>query len=59
MTRLPHHPSSEHPNNIWWRVQTMELIVIQFSPHSYDLSLLGQKILLSTFFSNTLNMSFP
>jgi hypothetical protein len=34
MPRPSHPPWFNDPNNIWWRVQNMELCVMQFSPWS-------------------------
>jgi hypothetical protein len=31
MHRPSHPPWFDHPNNIWWRVQIMELLIMQFS----------------------------
>jgi hypothetical protein len=52
MSQQSHHPWFDHPNNIWWRLQIMELLKMAsclFMP-------LGPNILLSTLFSNTLNL---
>jgi hypothetical protein len=34
MTRPSHPPCLHHPNNTGWRVQTMQLLIMQFSPTS-------------------------
>jgi len=44
-----------YPNNIWWSVQVMMLLIMQSSPASCHF-LLGPNILLSTLFSNPLNL---
>jgi hypothetical protein len=31
MSRPPHPPSFNHPNNIRWRIQVMKFIVVQFA----------------------------
>jgi hypothetical protein len=62
--QLSHHfcymPCSSHPhwldhsNYTWRRVQVMKLIIMQFSPTSFTLSVFGTNILLSTLFWITL-----
>jgi len=50
---LPIHSSwTDHPNNIWWGVQIMKLLSRVKSSLSHP------NILLSTMFSNTLNLSY-
>jgi hypothetical protein len=59
MSHAPHHPWFVHPNNIWWSVQVMKLHIMQSSPVFCHSPLLRSKcpnILLSTLFSNTLNL---
>jgi hypothetical protein len=51
----PSHPLFDHPNNIWWSVQVMKLLIMQSSLAS----LLGPNIPLRTLFSNTFNLFFP
>jgi hypothetical protein len=34
MSRPSHLPWFNHPNNIWWRIQAVKFIVMQFSPWS-------------------------
>jgi hypothetical protein len=34
MSRPPQPPCFNHPNNIWWRIQAVKFIIIQFSPRS-------------------------
>jgi hypothetical protein len=34
MSRPSHPPWSDHPNNIWWSVQVMKLLIMQSSPAS-------------------------
>jgi hypothetical protein len=47
-------PWFDYPNNIWWRVQTIEPLIMQFSPPSYYfIPILGPNALLNTMFSNT------
>jgi hypothetical protein len=46
----------DHPNDIWWRVQVMKLLIMQSSPVFATSSLIVRNILLSTLFSNTLNL---
>jgi hypothetical protein len=58
MPRPSHPPLFDNPNNIWWRVNIMELLIMQCS-QSCCHSLLGPNILLSTLFSNTLNLCSP
>ena len=41
----------DYPNNIWWRVWIMKLLIMQFSAAGVTSSLLGPNILLSTLFS--------
>jgi hypothetical protein len=45
----PSHPWFDRPNNIWWNVQVMKLII-------QPSTLLGPNILISTLFSHTLNL---
>lgn len=35
MHYLPHPPSINHMNNIWWGAQTTKLFIMQFSPFPY------------------------
>jgi hypothetical protein len=55
MSRPPHPPWFNHPNNIRWRIQTVKFIIMQFSSRSV-FSLLGPNILLNTVFSKTLSL---
>jgi hypothetical protein len=34
MSRPPHPPWFDHPNNIRWRIQAMKFIIMQLSPRS-------------------------
>jgi hypothetical protein len=52
----PFHPRFEHPNSVWRRVQSMEILIMQFLHPPDTLSLLGSNIPLSTLFSNTLSL---
>jgi hypothetical protein len=54
--RPSHPPRFDHSNNFWWKVQTMQLLMMQFFPVSVTSSLLGPNIPLSALFSNTLNL---
>jgi hypothetical protein len=40
---LIHHPWCHQPNNMWWRIQIMEPIIMQFSPASCHLICLWSK----------------
>jgi hypothetical protein len=46
----------DHPNDIWWGVQSIKLLVMQSSPLPCTSSLLGPNILLRTLFSKTLSL---
>jgi hypothetical protein len=54
MSRPPHLPWFNHPNNIRWRIQAVKLIIMQFSPRSVFIPL-GLNIL-NTLFSKTLSL---
>jgi hypothetical protein len=54
MSRPPHPPWFNNPNNIRWRIQAVKFITVQFSPRS--VFLLGPNILLNTLFSKTLSL---
>jgi hypothetical protein len=46
-------PFGFHPKNIWWRVQTMKILIIQFSLSScYSISIYGVNTLLSIFLNS-------
>jgi len=49
-------PLFDHPSNILWSVQVMMILIMQPSPASCHFSLFCWNILLSTLFSNTLNL---
>jgi hypothetical protein len=53
--RPSHTPWFDNFSNIWWTVQMMELLIMQFSTVSYHLFLWNPDILLSTLFLCTLN----
>jgi hypothetical protein len=55
MSRPPHPPWFNHPNNIRWRIQAMKFIITQFS-HDPSSSLLGPYIFLNTLISKTLSL---
>jgi hypothetical protein len=50
----PQPPWFNHPTNIQWRIQSVKLIIMQYSPWSVS-SLLGPKIL-NILFSKTLSL---
>jgi len=53
----PSHTSwFDHPNDIWWSIHVMKLIIISFMQPPATSSLLGPNILLSTLFSNTVSL---
>jgi hypothetical protein len=43
MSRPPHPPWFNHPNNIRWRIQAMKFIIMQFSPRSVFIPFRSQK----------------
>jgi hypothetical protein len=45
-----------HFNYIWWKVQVMKLLIMQILSILLQLEFFGPNILLSTLFSNTLNL---
>jgi hypothetical protein len=49
----------DYPNNIWWRVKFMKLLIMQFLQSPITSSLLGPNILQSTMFPKTLNLCSP
>jgi hypothetical protein len=51
-----HPPWLDHSDYIWWRVQLMKLLIMQFSPISHHFTLFSPHNLLSTLFSNTLSL---
>jgi hypothetical protein len=55
MASPPYPPWFDHPNNIWWRVQVTELLIMLFSQRPVTLSCLGPNIHFSILFSYTLN----
>jgi len=38
-----HGPWCNHPNNIWWSVQVMKFLIMQYSPSSRHFLLLGSR----------------
>jgi hypothetical protein len=54
MSRPPHPPWFNHPNNNWWRIQAMKFIM-QFSPRPIFLPK-GPNIFLNTLFSKLLSL---
>jgi hypothetical protein len=55
----PSPPGFDHPNNIWWSVQVMKLLIMQSSPASRHFLPLRSKYSLSTLFLNILNPVCP
>jgi hypothetical protein len=55
MSRPPHPPWFNHPNNNRWRILVMKFIIMQLL-HDPSSSLSGQNILLRTLFSKTLSL---
>jgi hypothetical protein len=41
-----------YKNKIWWSAQTVEILIVQFSPASRHFTFWGRNILLSILFSN-------
>jgi hypothetical protein len=58
MTYPSYPPWFDHPNNIFWRVQVTQLLIIQSSPASHHF-LLGPNTPVSTLFSDTSISVFP
>ena len=48
-----HSSLFEHSNNIWWGVQIIKLLIMQFDHSLVNSSFLGPNILLNTLFSDT------
>jgi hypothetical protein len=56
MPCLSHPPLLDHYNYLWWRVQVMKLLIMQFFlPHSISF-LFGINIFLNTLFSNIFSL---
>ena len=53
ISRPSHSSRFDHPDNIWWGVQIIKLLIMQFLHSPVTSSLLGPNILLSTLFSKT------
>jgi len=51
--RPSHHPWFNHPNNIWWSVQVMKLLIMESSP---VFCLLCRNILFSILFSKSIKL---
>ena len=49
----------DHPNNIWWEVRIIKLLITLFLQSTVTSSLLGPSIPFNTLFSNTLNLVPP
>jgi hypothetical protein len=45
MSRPPRPPWFNHPNNIWWRIQAVKFIIMQFSPWSIFLPFRSKYVL--------------
>jgi hypothetical protein len=58
MSHPSHPPWFDHPNNIWWTVQIMKLLIMQSSPASCHLLPLRSKYSPQRLFSNTHNLFF-
>ena len=56
MPHLFHFSWFDQPNNVWWGVQISQLLFCSFLHPPVTSSLLDPNILLSTLFSNTLNL---
>jgi hypothetical protein len=56
MPRQSPPPWFDHPNNIWWRVQIMKLLIMQFSSASCHSIPLRFKYSPKHLFSNTINL---
>jgi hypothetical protein len=56
MPRKFHSSRSYHPNNVWWGVRIIKLLITLFFHSTVTSSLLGPNISFSTLFSNTLNL---
>jgi hypothetical protein len=56
MPRSSRSSEFDHPNNIWWAVEIIKLIIMYFLQFPLSSSLLGPYILLSTIFLNTLKL---
>jgi len=54
MPRRSYPPRTDHPNNIWWRVQVMNFLIILSFP-AFRCYVLESNNLPSTLFSDTLN----
>ena len=46
----------DHPKNIWWKIKIIKLLIMYFLYSPISSSILGPNILLSTLFTNTLNL---
>jgi hypothetical protein len=53
MSRPPHPPWFNHPNNIRWRIQAVKFIIMQFYPWSIFLPFRSN---INTLFSETLSL---
>jgi hypothetical protein len=56
LSRAPHSPWFDVPNNIWGGVQNMKLLIVKLPPFSCYLSYFGPNVLLRTLSSNTLSL---
>jgi hypothetical protein len=55
MSHPSNSPQFDHPNSMSWNMQIMKLLIMQLL-HQYFFCLLGPNILLSSLFTNTLNL---
>jgi hypothetical protein len=57
LMQYPSHPTwVDYLNNMWWRVQSMMILIMQFSPAPVTFCLVGWNTALSTLFLNMLNL---
>jgi hypothetical protein len=56
MPRSSHQPWFHDPNSVWWRVQVINLFIMQFSAASHHFLSLRSKYCPGILFSNTLNL---
>jgi hypothetical protein len=56
MSRPPHTPWFDRPDNIWWSLQVVKLLIMQSSPSSCYFHHPSPNILLSTLFLNTFSL---
>jgi hypothetical protein len=59
MSRPPHPPRFNHPNNIQWRIQAVKFIIMQFSSQSVFLPSRSKYPPQHTVLKNPQSMFFP